>query len=192
MTTLILVVGGAVSLSFLCSILEAVLLSISYSYVSLMRDRGGRAGEWLHRMQERIDEPIAAILTLNTIANTLGATFGGALALRVLGNEWIAVFSGGLTLTILLVSEIVPKTLGATYWQQLARPATYVLMVLVFVMKPLLVPLRAFARLITPTSERPSTVTREELEVLAHMGWHAGTIDEDEFQVVRNVIRLDE
>ncbi len=192
MSTLIWVLVSALSVSFLCSILEAVLLSVTYSHVALMREEGGRAGRYLHAMQERIDEPIAAILTLNTIAHTLGATMGGALALQVFGNQWIGLFSAGLTLTILLFSEIVPKTLGATHWKRLAGPSAIVLQGMIWGMKPVLIPLGWFNRLITPNSARPSGVSRQELEVLAEMGHRAGTIDEDELRVVTNVIRLDE
>ncbi len=191
MTTLFWVVGTVLTISFLCSTLEAVLLSITHSYVGVLRERDARAGAWLSQMQGRIDEPIAAILTLNTIANTAGAALGGAVALRVFGEAWITAFSAGLTLAILLFSEMIPKTLGATYWQILSRPAAYVLRAMVVVMKPIIVPLSLLNRLITPTGERP-TVSRAELEVLAEIGRREGTLEEDEWKVVSNVIRLDE
>jgi Mg2+/Co2+ transporter CorB len=103
-------------------VLEAVLLSLTHSYVACWRSGAIEPGVLLARMRERIDEPIAAILTLNTIAHTVSAAMGGAIALRVFGSQWIALFSAVLTLAILLLSEIVPKTLGATYWQALAAP----------------------------------------------------------------------
>jgi putative hemolysin len=192
MNELIWVLGLSLSTSFLCSVLEAVLLSITHSYVGVLRDRGERAGEWLAHMQERIDEPIAAILTLNTIAHTAGAAMGGAIALEVFGDRWIALFSAVLTLVILVFSEIIPKTLGATYWQELSRPAAYLLRGMVVVMKPILIPLSWFNRLIQPREGRTKTVSRAEIEVLAEIGRREGTLDEDEWQVVSNVIRLDE
>ena len=191
MSTLLWVVGTSLFISFLCSILEAVLLSISRSFVEVVRVGDPRAGRWLAQMQRKIDEPLAAILTLNTIAHTVGAALGGALALQVFGDRWIAVFSAVLTLVILLFSEIVPKTIGATYWQFLARPAAYVLRGMVVVMKPVIVPLGLFNRLLSPTTERPQ-VSRAELQVLAEIGRREGTLDEDEWQVVTNVIRLEE
>ena len=127
MTALFVVVGLALAISFLCSILEAVLLSISHSFVAVLQERGERVGDMLARMRDNIDEPIAAILTLNTIGHTVGAAMGGALALQVFGNRWVAVFSAFLTLAILMFSEILPKTLGAHYWQRLAKPTAYVL-----------------------------------------------------------------
>ncbi|MDT8342105.1 MAG: hemolysin family protein [Longimicrobiales bacterium] len=192
MTKLVWVLGVSLSISFLCSILEAVLLSITPAYVGVLRERGDRAGALLARMQERINEPIAAILTLNTIAHTVGAAMGGAIALEVFGDRWIAAFSAVLTLVILVFSEILPKTLGATYWQGLARPAAYVLRGMIVVMKPILVPLSWFNRLIQPRGERGATVSRAELEVLAEIGRREGTLDEEEWRVVSNVIRLDE
>ena len=97
MVTLLWVVGISLGVSFLCSILEAVLLSVNRSYVAVLQDRGERAGLLLARMQAHIDEPIAAILTLNTIAHTVGASMGGAIALDIWGDRWIALFSAVLT-----------------------------------------------------------------------------------------------
>jgi len=190
MTTLAWVIGLSLGISFLCSILEAVLLSITPGYVAVLRDRESRAGEWLHHMRQRIDEPISAILTLNTIAHTVGAAMGGALALQVFGQEWIAAFSAGLTLAILLLSEIVPKTLGATFWKQLATPTAWVLRILIWIMKPVLIPLSLFSRFISRSSASGSTISRTELELLAEIGRREGTLAEDEWQVVTNVINL--
>ena len=192
MTTLLLVVGVALAVSFLCSILEAVLLSISHSYVAVLREKGDPAGLLLTRLRENIDEPIAAILTLNTISHTVGAAMGGAVALEVFGQPWIALFSAVLTLLILVFSEILPKTIGATWWQQLAPTAAVVLRWMVLIMKPILVPLAMFNRLITPKNRTGSTVSRAELEVLAEIGRREGTIDQAEWQVMTNVMNLDE
>jgi putative hemolysin len=191
MSTLFWILGGTLSTSFLCSILEAVLLSVTHSHIALMQDHGEWAGDWLARAQKKIDEPIAAILTLNTIAHTVGAAMGGALAVEVFGSVWIGLFSAVLTLVILIFTEIVPKTVGATYWRRLAKPSAYVLRAMVVVMKPILVPLGLLSRLLTRRAERP-TISRAELEVLAEIGRREGTLDEDEWQVVSNVIRLDE
>jgi len=191
MTTLILILGVALSTSFLCSILEAVFLSITHSYIAVLRDEGEWAGVWLEKAQKKVDEPIAAILTLNTIAHTMGATMGGAVAAEVFGNTWVAAFSAALTLAVLLFTEIVPKTVGATYWKELAKPSAYVLRFLIVVMKPVLIPLGWMSSLLTRTGERP-TISRAELEVLAEIGLREGTLDEDEWRVVSNVIRLDE
>jgi putative hemolysin len=192
MTGLLAVVGAGLAISFLCSVLEAVLLSVTHSYVGVMKDRGESAGELLGRMRQHIDEPIAAILTLNTIAHTVGAAVGGAMALRVFGNEWIALFSAVLTLLILVFSEILPKTLGATYWKQLAGPAAHTLRVMILVMKPVLIPLAMLNRLIAPRGATGPTVSRSELEILAEIGRKEGTLEQEEWQFLSNVMGLGE
>jgi putative hemolysin len=191
MTTLILVIGISIGISFLCSVLEAVLLSISHSYVGILKEEGHPAGRLLEDMRKNIDEPIAAILTLNTIAHTVGATMGGAIALEVFGDRWIALFSAALTLAILIFSEIVPKTLGATWWQSLAPLAARVLRWMILLMKPVLIPLAWFNRLITPRGKERATVSRAELEVLAEIGRREGAIDQAEWTVMRNIMNLD-
>lgn len=191
MVTLLTIVAIALAISFLCSILEAVFLSVTHSYIAVLKNRGEWAGAWLERAQKSVDEPIAAILTLNTIAHTVGATMAGAQAAVVFGDAAVGLFSAVLTLAVLLVTEIVPKTVGATYWKSLAKPSAYLLNLMVIGMKPVLVPLGFISRLITPRGERP-TVSRAEIEVLAEIGRREGTLDEDEFSVVSNVIRLDE
>ncbi len=191
LTELLVILGISLGISFLCSILEAVLLSVTHGYVDVLREQGSKAGEYLKALQVRIDEPIAAILTLNTIAHTFGAALGGALALQVFGEAWMALFSALLTLAILLLSEILPKTLGATLWPTLAPASAHTLRVLIFLLKPILVPLTLFARLITPGQERPSTVSRSEIQALARIGRREGALDEDEWQVVSRVMSLD-
>ncbi len=191
MATLFWVLGVSLGVSFLCSILEAVLLSINHSFVVVLREEGRRSGEFLHRMQKRIDEPISAILTLNTIAHTVGAAMGGAVALQQFGEEWIAAFSALLTFAILVLSEIIPKTLGATHWKALAGPSAYVLQTMIWIMKPILIPLSLFSRLIARDGGKQSTVSRAELEILAEIGRREGTLDEDEWRVVTNVMNLD-
>jgi putative hemolysin len=191
MSTLVWILVVTLATSFLCSILEAVFLSVTHSFVALLKDRGEWAGEWLEHARRNVEEPIAAILTLNTIAHTVGATMGGAVALQLFGSTWIAVFSAVLTLAILVLTEIVPKTLGATYWQHLAKPSAYVIRGMIIAMKPVLRPLSWLSRIITPNTDRP-TISRAELEVLAEIGRREGAIDEDEWKVVSNVMRLDE
>ena len=192
MTQLLWVLGLSLGVSFLCSVLEAVLLSVNRSFVALLRESGRRSGEFFHRMQGRIDEPISAILTLNTIAHTVGAAMGGALALELFGNQWIMVFSVALTFAILVFSEIIPKTLGATYWKALAAPSSYVLQGMIWTMKPVVVPLTLFSRTFSRRRARQSTVSRAELAILAEIGRREGTIDEEEWRVVTNVMNLDQ
>jgi len=190
-TLLVWILVATLATSFLCSILEAVFLSVTHSYIAVLKGRGEWAGGWLEYAQKNIDEPIAAILTLNTIANTMGAAMGGAVSAQVFDNLPLGVFSGCLTFAVLIFSEIVPKTLGATYWKELAKPAAYILRAMIVGMKPFVVALGFLARLLTASSERP-TISRAELEVLAEIGRREGALDEAEWRVVSNVIRLDE
>ena len=192
MIKLLAVVGVSLSISFLCSVLEAVLLSVNRSYLALLQRRGEIAGNILGGMKDRIDEPIAAILTLNTIAHTVGAAWAGAIAAQIFGEVWIGAFAGVLTLAVLVFSEIIPKTLGATFCNQLARPTAHLLRAMVFVMKPVLGPLSLLSRWITPKGHRGATISRAEIEVLAELGRREGALDEDEFQVMSNVMQLDE
>ncbi len=185
-------VGASLSVSFLCSVLEAVLLSVNHPFVALLQGRGDRAGDLLARMKRRIDEPIAAILTLNTVAHTVGAAWAGAIVARTYGDVWIGAFSAVLTLAVLVFSEIIPKTIGATFWKGLARPSAHVLRAMVVVMKPVIVPLGLVSRWTGAKRERQATVSRAEIEVLAEIGRREGAIDEDEFQVMSNVMQLDE
>ncbi len=187
------VVGTSLSVSFLCSVLEAVLLSVNHSYVAVLQGRGDRAGDILARMKRQIDEPIAAILTLNTIAHTVGATVGGALAIIVFGGGVaVGVFTAALTFAVLVLSEIIPKTIGATFCKPLARPTAHLLRIMVFVMRPALVPLGYLSRWIKPRRARQATISRAEIEALAEIGRREGALDEDEFRVMSNVMQLDE
>lgn len=191
MIALAWILGLSLGTSFVCSILEAVFLSVSRSYIALLKERGEWAGEWLEQAQKHVDEPIAAILTLNTIAHTVGATLSGAVVQELFGDPFLTAFSVALTLAVLIISEIIPKTLGARHWRQLAKPTAYILRSMVFVMKPILWPLGWLSRSLTPKSDQ-ATVSRDELELLTEIGRREGALDEDEWQVMKRVIRLDE
>jgi len=191
---LVAVVGISLSISFLCSVLEAVLLSVNHSYVAVLQGRGDRAGDILARMKRQIDEPIAAILTLNTIAHTAGATLTGVLATGVLAGDELAIgiLTTGYIVAVLVFSEIIPKTIGATFWKRLARPTAHLVRVMVVLMKPVLVPLGYLSRWIKPRRARQATISRAEIEALAEIGHREGAIDEEEFQVMSKVMQLDE
>lgn len=191
MTILIVTLIATLAVSGLCSILEAVLLSIDTSFVEMRRAQGRRSGRLLHELKSHIDQPIAAILTLNTVAHTAGAAFAGSLAYELFGSAWVAGFSAVFTFAILVFSEIIPKTAGARFCKQLAPPSAYVLKALTFTMTPLLVPLSWVQRLVQGSGTGPD-ISREEIEVMARMAWTTGTLAEDEWQVVSNVMRLGE
>ena len=122
----------ALVVSFLCSIMEATLLSTPFSFITMKEEEGSKAAKHLRKFKQDIDRPISAILTLNTVANTAGAAGVGKQAALVLGEEWFGWVSAGLTLLILVFSEIIPKTLGANHWRRLVIPMTPVYRALVF------------------------------------------------------------
>lgn len=136
MLLLFLYVMIALGFSFLCSIAEAVLLSVTTPYITLLQQQGNKAGELLGQLKADINSPLAAILTLNTVAHTIGAAGAGAQAASVFGSAYVGVASAVLTLLILVFSEIIPKTLGAHYWKQLAPLTAYALLGLVRLLYP--------------------------------------------------------
>lgn len=136
MGLLLLYLIGALSISFLCSILEAVLLSVPMSFVSMLESEGRKGAPLLKKYKQNIDKPIAAILSLNTISHTVGAAGVGAQSNAVFGSQFFAVTSAVLTLLILVFSEIIPKTIGAAYWRSIAIPCARIIHVLVIITYP--------------------------------------------------------
>jgi len=191
LTLLLLYVGLAVGVSFLCSLLEASLLSVPIATLIEQRDRGSRrAALLLSIKQERIDDAISAILTLNTIANTLGATLAGAEAARVFGSAWIGLFSGGLALLILVVAEIIPKTLGAVYARNMTGFVSWTLQLMIRGMAPILFLSRSITRLLTP-AERPG-FSRGEFAAVISAASQDGAISRDESKLFSNLLRFRE
>ena len=137
MTLLLAYFFLALFLSFLCSLLEAVLLSTPASYSSILSKQNASQGDRLERFKENINRPLAAILTLNTFAHTLGAAGVGAQTLELYGESSVAIASGILTLLILVFSEIIPKTIGSVYWRGLIGNTTLIIEVLIFFTYPL-------------------------------------------------------
>ncbi len=180
----------AVLVSFLCSILEAVLLSVSHVHIELLIGDGQRSGRILKNLKERVDQSLAAILTLNTVANTVGAAGVGAQALVVFGSGWVALASGVLTFTILVFSEVIPKTLGTAHWKRLAPFAAYAISGLIYLCYPVVLFLRAVSRMVAGTGGGQSRVTRRELSVLAGIGADEGTLMGKEKRVIQNLLRL--
>lgn len=189
MSLLIFYLVLAIGVSFLCSILEAVLLSVSRSYIAVLERKGTRAGELLRDYKEDIDRPLSAILSLNTIAHTVGAAGVGAQAQVVFGNAYVAVTSAVLTFLILVLSEIIPKTLGATYWRNLAPASVFTLRALMVSMYPLVVLSQAITRWLSSGENIPS-FSREEFGALADVGVEEGIFEEEESRIFKNLIRF--
>ena len=180
----------AIGVSFLCSVLEAVLLSVTPAYVAELEQRHQDIGAHLRHFKEDIDKPLSAILSLNTIAHTVGAAGVGSQAQIVFGDAYVTVTSIILTLLILVVSEIIPKTIGANFWKALGPWATYVLKVLVPVMYPFVILSQRITKLISG-KKQSRAFSRRELSALAELGVEEGEIREQQSRIVKNLIRLD-
>ena len=189
MLLLVLLLIGTLGFSFLCSILEAVILSVTPSYVVAITKRRPRIGHVLARFKRDAERPLAAILALNTIANTAGATGVGAQAQVLFGSTSVGIVSALLTLLVLFLSEIIPKTIGATYWRLLAPPATRITRWLIYGMLPF-VWAGGLLRRVLQRGQRPARVSADELHAIADLGQQEGVVQDSESRVLRNVIRF--
>jgi CBS domain containing-hemolysin-like protein len=179
----------AIFVSFLCSLLEAVLLSLTPSYISATRESHPRTGQLLEELKAAVDRPLAAILSLNTIAHTVGAAGVGAQAQFVFQNLPLSVISGILTLLILVFSEIIPKTFGAVYWRQLAAPCAYILRFVMIGMWPLVILSGLISRMIARGGET-TTVSRDEIDAMPDLGRKAGVLDPEDARLLESVINF--
>ena len=191
MTELVLAVALAVGFSAMCSLFEAVLYSVPVGHVEAMAESGQKTGRILRALRERVDRPISAILSLNTIANTAGAAWAGAAFVGVYTEERLWLFSAAFTLAILLFSEVIPKTAGVVYCRSLAGPVARPLLAMVWVFRPLIWLTGQVTRLIARDQGSPG-VSEEELLVMARLGHKEGAIDADEAAVIENILGLKE
>lgn len=177
-----------VSISFICSICEAVLMSTPISYISVRENDGYKPALKFKKFKSEIERPIAAILAMNTIANTFGASMVGVLASKVwsAGVGWVSAI---LTLIILICSEIIPKTIGAARYKSLMGFATRAISVLMVIMWPFVELIRFVQKSFIKESDEP--VSREEVSAIANVGEEKGVIDHGENKVIQNIIRLD-
>ncbi len=191
MTLLVLYVLLAICVSFLCSILEATLLTITPSSINRAKEKGLPWGDRMDKLKEDIDRPLSAILTLNTIAHTMGAAGAGAQYAQISGNKGEAIFAGALTLAILIFTEIIPKTIGARFANGLAPTTSIFLNFLVTVLKPLVLASKSITELIAPNASAPDhSEHREEILAMARIGHESGSLRERESQFVQNLIQL--
>ena len=193
MTALIIYFLTALFVSFLCSLLESVLLSLSIAHVSVLEKEGNATGKLIAELKQNINKPLAAILTINTIANTIGAAGVGAQTIIIFGNEWVAIASGLLTLCILIFSEIIPKTIGSIYSKSLASFAAYTIRILMLVAWPFVIMSEAMSKLIhRGENGGESKASREELLAMAEISEDEGSIDEQEGDIIENLMKLDD
>lgn len=190
-TMLIIYSSLALGVSFLCSMLEAVLLSMSLSHVTVINKSGDKNGaRWARLKADDSVKPLTAILTLNTIAHTMGAAGVGAEVSRIWGDDKLTIASVILTLAVLFLSEIIPKTLGSAYWKVLSGPSGILLSGMTKILTPFFAPLLWFKRLIPRSAT--ALVTRDELHALADISEEEGELDENEEAVIHNLLALRE
>ena len=181
----------ALGASFLCSILEAVLLSTSHGHIKSLSDTHEKISSVWTKWKDDPERPLTAILTLNTIAHTVGALGVGSEVEKAFEGEYVIAGSAAiLTIAILLLSEILPKTIGALYWRRLTVPSYYAMHYLMILLWVIVKPIE-ITRSLLPAVET-ETVTRTELSVLADIAEESDQIEEDEEAVIQNVLRLKE
>ena len=178
----------SVSVSFICSVSEAALLTMTPSYVASIAEENPKKSAMLKSVKiDKIDQSIAAILTLNTVAHTVGSLGAGAQATIVFGSQWFGVFSAVMTLLILVGSEIIPKTLGTVYWRQLSGPVAYFVKAIIFILYPLIWFSEKITKLLT-RGKKAHTFSRNEFAALASVGEQSGQIDPLESRIIRNLL----
>ena len=189
MSLLIFYVVLAIGVSFLCSIMEAVILTVTPSYIAALEQEGKPAGIELRKLKNNIDRPLAAILSLNTVAHTMGAAGAGAQAAIVFDSTFVGAFSAILTFLILVFSEIIPKTLGALYWRRLAPWVTRILKPTIWITWPLVKLSEGITFLLT-RNRKKTTFSREEFTALAKVGQREGVFEENESRILQNLFRF--
>ncbi|MBN2825590.1 MAG: HlyC/CorC family transporter [Campylobacterales bacterium] len=192
MDLLVLYFSLAIGISFLCSILESVLLSTSMAYVAIMQREHPKTGKLMRSHKQDINKSIASILILNTIANTLGATAVGAQAEIVFDSSAVFYVSVALTFGILFFSEIIPKTIGAIYWKSLAPFAAYMIRFFIWITYPIILLTLFVTDKITKGSQNMQSITKEELIENALLGEDEGVLDAQESDIIENILLLDD
>lgn len=181
----------AIVLSALCSMLEATLLSTPISFITGLEEQGVKGAMRLKKLKQNPDRPISAILCINTIANTVGASIVGSLVYEVYGDALVGVFSTIFTFAILILAEIIPKTIGTSYWRTLAIPASAIISAMIFIAFPLVWVLERLQRLISSKSTQVS-VSREDISAMVSVATEEEVIETEEKRMIQNLLKLDE
>lgn len=179
----------ALFVSFLCSVMESVLLSTPLSFLKVKEEEGHGSATIFIKLKNNIDRPLAAILSLNTIAHTIGAAGVGVQATHLFGEYYFGIISAVLTLLILVFSEIIPKTIGARYWRNLALASGIIINIMVIITYPLVIMTGYITKLLSMDQNELSS-SREEISAMANIGTNEGIFDEKENKIIQNLIRL--
>lgn len=190
MTLLIIYLLLALIVSSFCSISEAVLLSVRQSYVAALKNEGSKSAPVLQKLTDNLDRPLAAILTANTIAHTVGAAGVGAQSSILFGNQYLGLTSAILTLLILVLSEIIPKTIGANYWKQLAPIFAVLIEWLTRLLFPFVWLSEKLTRIISKSGASGATFSRAEIKAMAEIGTEEGLLQPKELKIVKNLMSI--
>ena len=182
---------AAMAISALCSVLEATLLSTPISYITGLEDQGVKGAKRLKKLKQNSDRPISAILCVNTIANTVGASIVGSLVMDIYGSTWVGIFSAIFTLLILIFSEIFPKTIGSYYWRTLAIPASSIINALIFIAYPIVIVMEKLTKVVSSNSTQVS-VSREDISAMVSVATEEEVIEKEEKKMIQNLLKLDE
>ncbi len=196
MTLLIIYAVLSIFFSFLCSILEAVLLSITPTFINVKKKEGKAYANGLEALKKDVDKPLIAILTINTIAHTVGAILVGTQAKKAFNDDGngVLIVSVIMTLLILVASEIIPKTIGATYWKSLAGFTTKTLNILIFICKytGIIWALQLFTKLFGKGGHGESVLSREDFSAMTEIAEKEGVFQENESKVIKNMLSFKE
>lgn len=179
----------ALFVSFVCSIMESVLLSTSQSFLIVKHERGHKWAKSFIDMKINVDKPLSAILSLNTVAHTIGAAGVGAQAVKVFGESYFGLISAILTILILVLTEIIPKTIGARYWMKLTKSSYFTIKTMIYITFPLVV-MSSFITKIFSKNKNEQTTSREEIAALASIGADEGLFSDKENKIIQNILRL--
>jgi CBS domain containing-hemolysin-like protein len=179
----------ALFVSFICSITESVLLSTPHSFLMVKHDKGHVWAKSFIKLKTNIDKPLSAILSLNTVAHTVGAAGVGAQAVKLFGEAYFGIVSAILTILILVLTEIIPKTIGARYWKNLTKVSYYTIKSMIYTTYPLVV----FSSVITKAfskQKNEKTTSREEIAALTNIGLDEGLFSDKENKIIQNILKL--
>ncbi len=179
----------ALFVSFLCSVMESVLLSTPLSFLNVKKEEGHKAASIFIKLKQNVEKPLSAILSLNTVAHTIGAAGVGVQATNIFGEYYFGIITAVLTLLILIFSEIIPKTIGARYWRNLAMASGVIMNIMIIIAYPLVLFTSYLMRLFS-SDEKELSVSREEVSAMVNIVTKEGLFDEKENRIIQNIIRL--
>jgi CBS domain containing-hemolysin-like protein len=189
MITLIAYLFLALFVSFLCSIMESVLLSTPHTFLIVKHDKGHIWAKSFIDLKSNIDKPLSAILSLNTVAHTVGAAGVGAQAVKIFGEAYFGIVSAILTILILVFTEIIPKTIGARYWKNLTRVTYYTIKIMIIATYPLVVLSSVITKAFSK-QKNGNTTSREEIAALTNIGLDEGLFTDKENKIIQNILKL--